>query len=347
MSVTSRGPRLQRPVAATQGVVAGRRVTPVKVFAALGAANCVLATYVLVRWLTSGDVAPTPRGPDVAPRWVPVLIHFAEAASMLIGGLVIWRMVIRPWRRGDGLTTDGLLLVAWIAAWFPWDLMLNYRAYHFLYNAYFVNVGSWMGAVPGIGVPRAHLIPQPLLYISFGYIWGIYLPMVLGSWCIGRFRRRFPHAGKAGWIGATAAGFVAFVLIDLAGEALMVRAQFWSWAGAIREWSLWPGTRYQIPVYEGIFVGFLFVAGAALRHFRDDRGRLFIERGIDDLRVSKRERTGVRLLAAIGATTSIYFVTYNLPYQFVAVRANAFPAGTPSYLVAGVCGGDTPHPCPD
>ena len=320
-----------------------RHATAVKWWAAVGFADCILAVYVFIRWISSGNVHRTPPGPTSPPDWLPAVIHLVQFIGPVAALSVIYWFVVRQGRREGHLTVDGILVIAWLLTAFPSDAFLNYSQFHYSYNALYFNLGSWTGEIPGVLMPRAHLFPEPLVWVS-GYTWACFLPSVLGCWVLRQIKMRNPRIGKIGLLGSL---FAFFFVFDLISEVLAMRAiQGWAYPGAIRGLSLWPGTVYQFPLYEAVFMGLFFTAASGLRYFRDDRGRLLFERGIERVRTSSRGKTGLRLLAALGATVAITSLTYGLPMQWFGTHADEFPKGMPSYFIAGLCGEGTPNPCP-
>lgn len=82
-----------------------------------------------------------------------------------------------------------------------------------------------------------------------------------------------------------------------------------------------------------------------MRWCKDDRGRSFIERGVEGLRLPLRARTPLTLLAVVGFLHSWLWISYILPYNSMAVKGKTAPA-VPSYLRNGICGEGTNYACP-
>ncbi|HJP65368.1 MAG TPA: hypothetical protein VKA30_03590, partial [Actinomycetota bacterium] len=81
-----------------------------------------------------------------------------------------------------------------------------------------------------------------------------------------------------------------------------------------------------------------------LRHFRDEQGLSFAERGVAQLRLPRRFRKLLSLLAITGFLHFWLFVSYVLPYQLMSLRANSFPR-LPSYMLAGRCEEEAAFSC--
>ena len=319
------------------------RPLPVKWWAWFGVANCMLVAYLLIRWPASGQMRPTPTGPDEAEPWRIVVAHAMDIASPIAAVLMIYWFVVRPRRREGHLTTDGLLVLAWLATFFPWDPLLNYTQYQLFYSSYPVNFGSWMSVFPGSILPRAHLIPEHLLGVAGSYTWGVFLPMVAGCWGMVKVRKRWPRISG---VRLFLVAWAWFALADLILEPLFLTLQLWSWGGVIKEFTIFLGESYQFPLYEPIFFGLFLAAGTSMRFFRNDRGEMFCERGVDQLRMTTAKQSAVRFLAVLGMTVAITNITYNGPMQWIGLHVNYFRPDAPSYMVNGACGPDTPYVCP-
>lgn len=113
--------------------------------------------------------------------------------------------------------------------------------------------------------------------------------------------------------------------------------------------SLNAGTYYQWPIYEGLMWGGVQAGLCCLRYFTDDRGRTFVERGLDSVRGGFAKQQGIRFLAIFGGVSAFFFVLYNIPAQWVAMHQDPWPADLlkRSYFLMGICGADTDRPCPD
>src|SRR5690242_5317208 len=85
MSTTLDAP-LQRPESSrTLDTDATRlpQAAPVAWWAFLGGATLLFALYLMVRWVTSGDFKPVPKGPTPLPTWMLISLRTVEIASML------------------------------------------------------------------------------------------------------------------------------------------------------------------------------------------------------------------------------------------------------------------------
>lgn len=319
-----------------------RSTPPIAVWAVIGGLTVSLTLYALIRWAASGQMQPTYHGPDSMPSWAYGIMWFFQIVGPILTIYMIYRFVIAPWRRAGQLSTDGMLLIAWFAVAIPHDIMMDYTQYTFAYNSNYLNAGSWMSQIPGVILPNAHRIPEPLLLSVPAYGWAVFLASVLGCWMMRRIQARWPSMGKVSVLALT---LLAFMVLDFVLEMplILIKAEFYG--ATIRQLTLFAGTNHQYPLYELLFWGALWTAASALRYYRDDKGRTLVERGVDGFDMAPGRTTLVRLLAIIGAAASIITVFYNLPWNFAAAQANDFPKDAPSYFLNGVCGPGSSNPC--
>jgi uncharacterized protein DUF5135 len=111
--------------------------------------------------------------------------------------------------------------------------------------------------------------------------------------------------------------------------------------------TLFPGKLYQFPLYEAFFFGGVIGFTGVVMYFKDDRGLMWAERGVDKLRIARSRgmRSLLRWLAMMGLFHSVMFLFYSLPMQLFSVNGGPFPEHVPSYLMNGICGEGTPYPC--
>src|SRR3546814_1858443 len=65
---------------------------------------------------------------------------------------------------------DGMLMLALLTMWIQ-DPMCNYFNFTFMYNAHFVNMGSWSSFLPGWQSPRGSNLPEPIFLMGGIYLW--------------------------------------------------------------------------------------------------------------------------------------------------------------------------------
>jgi hypothetical protein len=325
---------------AASAPVGSRKVRPVLWWAGAGFGFLLLQAYIYGAWIASDDFKPSPLGPDPVPRWEQVFAWVLQPAFTLAAlGVAVW--VIRGCLRERRITFDAKLLLGWYSIiWL--DPAGNYLRPQFMFNAIYVNYGSWVEHIPGWVSPHAHNFPDALLMEVPAYGMAV-MASVGTSALMGHVARRRPRTGRFGLFGV---GWVASGIGIIVFEApLCMRSGFASWsATSLPDWLvIWPGTRYQVPLIpDPVFWGAVFASMAALRYFRDDSGLGFVERGVQ--RLPARWRTAAGALAVIGFA-NVAMSLHTIPSAWASLYLrDTVPA--PSYLRAGVCGEGTQYPCP-
>jgi hypothetical protein len=259
--------------------------------------------------------------------------------------LTIYYLMVRPWRRERRLTIDGMLLIGWGLMWASEDSWLNYSRPVLSYNSVFFNLGCPQCKLPGFQAPHADRMTEPLIWLGSTYV-GVCFVLTLGCcWVMRWAKRRWPQLGTVGLIGVA---LVTMFGVDAVLESIFLRFGLISYPSAVRWMSLFPGHYYQYPIYEGVTFGAVMALSACLRYFKNDRGEILAERGIEQLHASSRQKTWIRLLAVCGALCTIYFVAYEMPIQWFATHSDNYPAEVlqRSYLTNMMCGPGTDTACP-
>jgi hypothetical protein len=331
------------PIPAVGG--AERTVTPVKWWAVVGGLFLGLQIATYMRWFAMGQAHAAPKGPTPIPDWVATLARIWEILH-LVGGIgVVYWFVVRPWRRDHRLSFDGKLVLIWIQLWLLQDPMENYFVHTFSYNATFINLGNWISAIPGATNFRGHYSPEPLLWTFGAYTLGMFLPMLVVCGAMRKAKQRWPQIGKVG-LALVAFGMLGLFLLTL--ELAWIRTQQYSYLGAVRWLSLFPGTPYQYPLYNWVAWTTFWTGMTCLRYFRDDRGLTVAERGAENMKVGAKQRSGIRFLALLGLCNTMYLFMYNVPMNFFGMHAQSYPEKVlkRSYMTSGVCGLGTDYACP-
>lgn len=319
------------------GAHRGHRIPAAYVWAAIGAVAIAVQAYVYVCWLSSPDLEPAPLGPDPVPSsdktWAWIL-----QPLFIVAGLAATLWVVRGCIRAGRLTFDAKLWCAFVSlAWL--DTVANFTRPVVAFNAYYVNLGSWNADIPGWISAGIRRFPSTFLIEFPAYMFLALVPVV-GCAFLKAVSRRWPRLGPSGLLGSW--WLVAIVLM-VAFEEPLTRAGWLIWIGGnVPGLTLWPGTRYQMPLLLDpiLWGGPVVTAMTALRYFRDDRGQSWVERGLDSAkRLTPRARTAVSTLAVVGFATA-GMVIYSVGCTVVAQAHTVTPSGIPSYMRAGLCEAD-------
>jgi len=330
-----------RPVAPA---VAFNRVLAVKWWAGLGAAVLVAQAVVLIAWISSKWFHHVSSGPTPVPAYMKIAMVAWQVILPLSGLTIIYLFVVRPWRRERRLTTYGLLVIAFSTLWFQ-DPLSAYGGEWFTYNAWQLNMGSWVHEIPGWLAPGmpSHQIAYPLLVVPGAYITIFLLVSFLGSRLMAAVKARRPQTGRAGLV---AICFVAMVLFDVVFEGVVfMPLGAWEYPGG--HIALFGATFHKYPLNEALTTGMLFTAFASIKYFVDDRGLTFAERGAKALRTSPGRAWAVRALAVTGLVSLVMVLCYNLPNFVVGLHSTTWPRDIQkrSYLTY-TCGPAAGRICP-
>ena len=312
----------------------------VQLWAIIGAVGVAVVSSSWLRWITSGDFEKPAPGPDAYDhlwwlRTVEVL-----SLSLVVGFFYVF--VVRPWRRERRLTFDGKLLIACTLAYYV-DPILNYFNHSFAMNAHATSWGSWAQFIPGYASPGQGRFAEGVLWAGAMYTYFGLGAALVGCGLLNRLRRRYTRVSTV-WL--YAAVYLAFCVGDFLVEVpLFVLPKVYVFSGVPRFGTLWAGEIYQFPIYEMLLASVFALGFTWLRDSRDDRGRSAVERGVDELRVGPRAKGLVSFLAICGAALVIA-LSYFLPYSWLSMKADSYPA-LPSYLrTAAYCGQPDRPLCP-
>lgn len=313
------------------------RDSPLAVWLArFGAIFLLLELYILGRWITSDSFRRVMPGPDEGTNML--WIYVWDGAS-IIGSIVFIGWIVRKRLREGELPPVAIVAMAWmLTAW--QDPLVNALRPVYSYNSHFFNFGSWGEFVPG-WIGNGGVNPQPVFWTIGIYFFFVPLNMMGVDSYLKWVRRHLPRINRA--------AMIAFIMVlmfaqDVGGEliTLLQGVDRYLWVGG--SISLWPGTNYQFPLYEGLAFGCGMVGLSAVIYcFRDSRGRMITDRGLDRLKI-RRGRTLLRVLA-LGAVFNAAMLVFNLGYNVVNQHADTTQPTVPSYFQNGMCGlGDNP-PC--
>lgn len=307
-------------------------------FAGIGAAVAALQIYVYGSWIASDDFVATDPGPSELGGSTQFWIVFFQIVSPIAAVLVLG-YVVRGCLRERRFTFDAMIVTTWAGLYWL-DPFINVLRPQFFYNSHLFNRGSWVEHIPGWISPNGSLLPEPLIFLGAIYLWmgPIATFMVFGI--MRRVRARNPRASNLRTIATAWALMVVFLL---ACELFFIRTGMYAYPTTIHELSIWGGKTYQYPLNELMIWPMVWTSMGALKFFRDDRGRTFLDRGLDEVR-SERMKPALRILAMLAFATMV-MLAYYVPMVWMTVYADPAPE-YPSYLRNGMCGVGTDYACP-
>ncbi|HEX5659582.1 MAG TPA: spirocyclase AveC family protein [Polyangiales bacterium] len=338
MSMSSvTGARSADRIGSTSAVLG--KSTAIHYWAAVGAFFIVLQVYIFARWIGSEHFTPAPIGDTPQPQFQQYVMWLFQSTVPLfmLGG---WAWIAWQARRDGRLPAYGLIMLGWASVYWQ-DPLINYVRPSFSYSSYWVNFGSWCELVPGWLSPNGSKMPEPLLFGAGAYAFFVPISALI---CLGWMRlakRLVPSINTLGLIGVA---LVSMFVTDMLAEGTMVLTGVYSYLGVIHSLSIFDGELHQFPLYESLLGGGCAAATGSLLYFRDDKGNMLVERGLENLK-RKRGNELLRVLAVSGFV-NIVVSTYTVLFIFLNLQLDAFPKDVPSYFLNGVCGKGTDYECP-
>lgn len=313
-----------------------------KLWIVLGLVFLCAEASTLAQWVLSPDFRPSPVGADPLPEGMLRNIRTMEVITVLAMAVTIFQFLIRPLVTRGELTIDGKLVIGMGLCWWL-DTLYNYTNFTWYYNAYTLNMGSWLSFVPGQLAPGQETWPEPIVCAGLLWFGSFALFARFASVLYGRYRQAFPRASH---LHSACVLFVFCAVLDFFFENAFIRMGVFGFAGVWSPATLWAGTAHQFPLYEPIMYGGALTGLTLFRYYRDDKGQTFCERGIRDLKIGTTAKNLLSAVAVIGFCQSLVLFGWMLPYQWFAVKVDSFPP-LASYNRAGVCGKGTERACPD
>ena len=343
MSTVSAGiGQSDRPVA-----VPDTPATPVKYWAALGLAILLFQCVIPIRWVSGPFFHHVDAGPTPMPPWMKPALVALQIVLPIVAAGVLYRTVVRPWRRERRIGLDGLMAISFLMLAFH-DPLSAYFNHWYAYNAWQVNMGSWVNSMPGAMAPGTpeHQVAYPLLIVPPAYVVIFMLVTTMGAAVMRKAKHRWPHLSR---ISLAAICFSVMVPFDIVFEGI-VFMPLGSWEYPGGHVKIFSDTFHAYPLNEALTTGTIFTMFACIKYFTNDRGQSLAERGVERIGGGTARVTAVRLLAVSGLVTLAMTLGYSLPNTWFGAHSTAWNEDiqTRSYLTY-TCG-EGPHiacPSPD
>lgn len=313
-----------------------------KLWIVLGVIFFAAEANTMVHWITSPNFQPSPVGGDPLPEGMLRNIRIMEAITVIAMAITVFQFLIKPLVTRGELTIDGKLVVGMGLCWWL-DSLYNYTNFTWYYNAYALNMGSWLSFVPGQMAPGQESWPEPIICAGMLWFGSFALFAKFAGILYGRYRRKFPQTSH---LHSACMLLVFCMVLDFFFENAFIRMGVFGFAGVWSPATLWAGESHQFPLYEPVMYGSVLTALTLFRYYRDDKGQTFCERGIRDLKVKPAVRNMLSAFAVIGFCQALVLFGWMIPYQWFAVQVDTFPP-LASYNRAGICGKGTERACPD
>jgi hypothetical protein len=275
--------------------------------------------------MLSSDFRVMTVGEDAAPTSVKTTALTVEVVSVLVAGAILIGCIYQ-YRREQRVSWWTLLAIAALGTtWF--DPYINWVKTIFVYNNLYINLGTWAKALPGWRGDGNGVMPEPLLFVTAGYIWWIMLFTKFFYASAKWVRSRLP---KQSDLSIFLMGAVATAVFDILVEIPLLNLDAYRYVSVLPEWTLWAGKTYQFPIYESIFIALISAAWGMLLYKRDATGNSFAERGVDEF-ISRPSIQYVWRFMIINGYLSVTVLSYIAAWLCVSVDAiNNVPV--PNYM---------------
>jgi hypothetical protein len=294
------------------------------VWVGIGLAWIALCVYGWGSWVLSPQhFQPVPLGPDVlSPRslfWIRVI----EGGSVLVTVWMAWHYWVQPWRAQRRLSLEGKVLIGGLFGVF-WDPVINYFHWTFAWNTHAFNRGDWAPWIPGHQL--GHAFAEGLLWATPQYL---YLGLVTAILML-RGTDVMARRGM-GFRSAMCLMFLAAFVADIVWETAFIHAELYAYPRGLSWFTLWAGSRWQLPLNEALFVALYPVSIVLLLKSAREGHASFLERGLADY--PPRWRGGLGLVAIIGFCGLRPGVAYFIPWALVSLVADSVVTDLPTYLM--------------
>jgi hypothetical protein len=329
------------------------KVATVKIWAGIGAVILLYQIYVLICWVTGPNFVEVPSGPTPVPGWIKLCCDVVTYWIGIPATLWIWwQFVIKPWRRTGQFLTGESMITIWMTwfGWF-WDPGANMTYSFFTYNSYMWNRGSWLADSPlwvstMSGTGPGKMQAYPMIFDITVYCWGLAGIIILMAWCMRKIRARRPQMSNTMLVVSM---FGPSLVVFACLEMFLMRCGIFNYHAPIPELTLWYGHYYQMPLLETIFAGLWTLGYACVVYFKNDKGELLCEHGLDQVKAGKVGKGLMRFCAFSAISVLVYFCSYNIPWNihhWLVKPGWAKYAQEASYFNNYVCGPEVNIACP-
>jgi hypothetical protein len=285
----------------------------------------VWAGWTIAAWLRAGPVSITEYRDTGSASWIAARVY---EVVMVAVSIAVLGFVVRSCRRQGRLTWDAQLCIAGALAYWQ-DPLANFVQPIFLYSSNWINLNAWCSQAPFVVNADCGRVPEPVLFIGLVYGFGLPAAAILGGFVLRGIARRFPDITPGKLI---AGALVVGMVVDLLFEVPVIRLNLWHYPGFPDSFALFGG-QHRYPLFLSLCAALSFGVVSVVRHFKDDRGRTILERGLDDL--SPRRATLTSLLATIGLL-QLCLVAINVILIFGGLYSGPW-SGEPAHVINGVC----------
>jgi hypothetical protein len=309
--------------------------------ALLGIPILIWEAMTLIPWLLDGPAQITRYRPDHRTVDWYAARGFEGLAVLIAIAVAIY--VVRGCRASRRVLTFDLMFCLAGATQFWADAGVNFMNPAITISSNWVNVNATCGHMPLVVNPDCGRTPDPILFL---FLLETFAPLgvaILFARAVNRARIRWPGVSTARLFWGVVAGGFGLALIE---PFVIIPLHLWNYPGTPPSIGLGHGFRY--PVWEIACFGLWFGVLAAVRIFKDDRGRTIAERGLEHHRPATRKL--ITLLALYTIFQGAIWGFASAPYWVLGLSQHAW-AAQPAQLVNGMC--DAPGwsatrygPCP-
>ncbi|PWR17568.1 spirocyclase AveC family protein [Zavarzinia compransoris] len=321
-------------------MIAAARARPILWWALLGLSFVALQAYIFGSWIGSADFRAADPGPDALTPLGRITMWGLAFSFVPLGALAgLW--VLATILRGRDLSTVQIVMIGCgLCLW--QDATVNLVRPVALYNTHYPNMGTWAAHIPWWLSPNGSGNAQPLTFQSALYF--VMVPVwVYTAYGVMTAAKRLWPALVGPHLVLIA---VAFITIAQTGaEVAMVRGEIFAYGGTIHALTVFPGTRWQFPVYGAFLWALGTVALGCLLYWRAGDGRTLVEAGLERVKAGVTGRNILRALAMTGAA-NLAILLYYLGFMVVSLYSDPWPTDFPSYFRNGICGEGTGYACP-